>query len=235
MISKKNEYQADIVLCGYNRVVGEKIEKINADNTDTEYNSKQYLVKTLNPQTGFGFCHMKLIKKECIDDLRFEERLVVGEDALFNLMISTKIKKAILTEKSIYNYRINNESVVKRYDKNYADKYLNSIKINKQYILEHYENDKEILQNYYNFVAYHIFLIAVNFCFHPDNNEKNKIKLLKQVCNYEEFREGIKKSNYNNISITRKITLFTLKYKLYFITAMICKIRQIQNNIKKER
>ena len=125
--------------------------------------------------------------------------------------------------------------MVKRYEKNNEYKYLNSIIINKQYILEHYENDKEILQNYYNFVAYHIFLIAVNFCFHPDNNEKNKIKLLKQVCNYEEFREGIKKSNYNNISITRKITLFTLKYKLYFITAMICKIRQIQNNIKKER
>ena len=68
-----------------------------------------------------------------------------------------------------------------------------------------------------------------------DNKIKNRRKLLKEVCNYPEFKEGIKKSNYENLSLTRKITLFTLKNKLYFFTSIICKIRQKQNQSKGKR
>lgn len=238
LLNKVIQEQADIALCGYNRITDNRIEKINANNQEVFLNSNEYLVKSLNPQTGFGFCHMKLIKKEVLKSISFNERIEVGEDALFNIQLSTYIKKAVFLKQPLYNYRINNQSVVKRYDENYANKYLKSMKIIEEYIWQEYneENEEniEIKQNYYNFVAYHIMLIIVNYCYHPDNKMCNaqRKNMLKEVINNDLFIIGLKKSNYNNISLTRKITLYTLKHKLYWLTAIICKIRQKQNRKK---
>lgn len=227
------ETNSDVALCGYNRVVGTKKEKINYDGTIESCTSEDYLKKALNPQTGFGFGAMKFIKKSIIHN-KFCKELVVCEDALFNIELSKTVKKAILVKENLYNYRMNNESVVKKYDDNYADKYLYAVKKIKKY-LEGQRYDKEIMQNYYNFAAFHVLLIAVNYCYNPNNKNKNSRKLLKDVCNEPEFFEGIKKSNYDNISLTRKITLFTIKHKIYFVTGLICAIRQMQNNNKKEK
>ena len=101
----------------------------------------------------------------------------------------------------------------------------------KKYILENFEKNQIVRQNYYNYVAYHVLLIAVNYCFHP-NSQNGKCKL-RDVCNINEFKECIKKCNYENLSLTRKITLFTIKYKMYDVTKIICKIRQKQNNTNK--
>ncbi len=231
MMNYAKSKDASVILCAYNRIWGNKVEKINVNSKKKEYDSKEYLIKALNPQTGFGFCHMKLIKTECIGKLRFNQDLVVGEDALFNLQLSKNIRKAFFCDSNIYNYRNNSNSVVKSYDKNYAKKYLHSMKINKEYLLKNYR-ETEILQNFYNFVAYHVMLVAINFCYNPNNKEKHKRKLVKEICNYDEFKEGIEKSNYDNISLTRKVMLFTLKRKMYFCTGIICKIRQMQNRRK---
>ena len=118
LLNKVTQEQADIALCGYNRITDNRIEKINANNQEVFLNSNEYLVKSLNPQTGFGFCHMKLIKKEVLKSISFNERIEVGEDALFNIQLSTYIKKAVFLKQPLYNYRINNQSVVKRYDEN---------------------------------------------------------------------------------------------------------------------
>ncbi len=225
-VAKKNN--ADVVLCGYNRIIQSKKEIINNSGKVIINNSREYLINTLNPQTGYGFGPMKLYKKEIIKDITFDSSLKVAEDALFNAKIATNISKSCYLEKSLYNYRMNSNSAVKKYDKNYANKYLKSMKTNKKYLLEKYNADTEIYQNYCNFVAFHILLIAVNFCY--NSNNKNQRETLKEVCNYPEFKECIMKSNYNNMSITRKITLFTIKHKLYCFTGLICKIRNKQNN-----
>lgn len=132
----------------------------------------------------------------------------------------------------MYNYRNNSESVVKKYDRNYVIKYYEAMKENKKYLIEHYK-DQIILQQYYNFVAFHVLLIAVNYCFHPNNKDNYGIKSLREVCLNDVFKEGIKKSDFNKMTLSRKVTLFTLKFKLYFITAIICRIRQKQNKTQK--
>ena len=233
LLKKTKDYDADIALCGYKRATANSYEIINTSGRDEVINRQKYIEKTLNPQTGYGFCHMKLIKKTIIKNIRFKKGMTVGEDALFNLMISKNIKKAIFVKVALYNYRMNLNSVVKKFDENYANKYLKSMQIIQEYMENNYENEKNI-QNLNNFIAFHMLLIAVNYCFHPENKEKRKIKLLRKLCNIDEFKKGIKKSNYDNLSITRKITLFTLKHKLYLVTALICDIRQRQNRGNKE-
>lgn len=220
---------AEVVLCGYNRVTSGNIESINNSGTLTVLNSREFLIKVLNPQIGIGFCHMKLYKKEAIKDVLFDTNLIVGEDALFNEQIACNVKKVGMLEKSLYNYRINVNSVVRKYEPEYANKYLKSMEVNKGYLLNNYVGDKEVMQNYYNFVAFHVLLVAVNYCYNKNNPEKNRTATLKRICGYKEFKDGIEKSNYNNLSITRKITLFTIKYKLYFLTRCICWIRNKQN------
>lgn len=225
---------SDIVACGYNRVTGSNKECINNSGETTELSPREFLIKVLNPQTGMGFCHMKLYKRKIIKDVLFNVNLSVGEDALFNEQIVSNMDKMCILQKALYNYRINQNSVVRRYDAEYAIKYLRAMEITKEYLLKKYSEDEEIIQNYYNFVAFHVLLVAVNYCYTKDNNSKNKTELFKQVCNYSEFKDGIKISNYNNLSLTRKITLFTIKHKIYFLTKSICYIRNIQNKGKRK-
>ena len=226
---KNTSKEIDIVQCGYNRMVGDKKEKTNCEGKDILHGKDEFLIKCLNPQTAYGLSHMKIIRKSIINEIRFNEKIVVCEDALFNIEISKNLNKFKMIKQPLYNYRINQNSVVKKYDGNYSIKYENSLKIIFDYLKNNYSDNNLIKQNYYNFSVYHLMLIAVNYCFNPSNKEKRKVRQLSNICNKPIFKEAIKKSDYNNISITRKITLWTLKNKLYYITAIICIIRQKQN------
>jgi len=94
------------------------------------------------------------------------------------------------------------------------------------YITNNYSENK-VIKNLYNYIAYHILLICVNYCYHPQNSNRS-IASLKKVCNIDLFKNSIKNSNYDNLSITRRLSLFSLKHKLYVIMALICIIRQKQ-------
>lgn len=227
LLENANQYHSDVAFCGYHKIYEEKKEKINSDGEIKKYSSNEFLVKVLNVQTSYGFVHMKLIKKSVLDGILFDKNLIVAEDALLNIKLCENASSFLLIPQALYNYRINPNSVVRRFDTNYDQKYLNAMIAIRGYLEEKYSGNKEIEQNFYNFVIYHVMLIAVNYCFHPKNAD-NHLKLLKKVCNEEIFKEAIRKSNYNELSITRKITLFTIKHKLYLLTALICKIRQAQ-------
>ncbi len=222
----------DIISSGYNRVYSTKQEKINCKIERIKYSAQEYFIKLLNVQNGYGFCHMKLIRRECIKDIKFHEDIEVGEDALFNMELVKNIREVLILGQALYNYRFNNNSLVRKYDDRYVEKYLKSMMAVKKYIFNNYTDNLQVKYNYYNYVTYHVLLIVVNYCFNKKNNQTfmNQIKLLKKVCNIEDFKEAIKKSNYKDLSITRSITLFTIKYKLYFFTALICMYRQYQFN-----
>lgn len=228
MIKRAYKYSVDYVTCGYKRVYDNgHIEYINNDCSEKVITSNNYLNFLLNVQMGYGFAHMKLIRKRAIRNIKFDKNLKVGEDALFNVMLCNNLKKVLIYNKSLYNYYFNSDSVVRKFDENYDKKYIKSMEIMTQYINEKYKNSKTIETNLQNYIAYHVLLICVNFCYHPQN-EKKGIKLVKEICNYSLFKKAIKNSNYSNLSITRKISLFTLKHKLYFIMKIICEIRQKQ-------
>ena len=226
MLTNLRKNKVDYIVCGYNRVYDDKKEIINGNMNKELIPSSNYLIKLLNVQNGYGFVHMKMINKKALQNVIFNEKLIVGEDALFNIEVCKNIENVLIYNRPLYNYFFNSNSVVRKYDDNYCNNYLESMKLMKNYIMNNYK-DKEIINNLYNYIAYHILLICVNYCFHPDNHKKGK-QLLKETCNMDLFKEAIKNSNYNDLSITRKISLFSLKHKLYTIMAIICIIRQKQ-------
>ncbi len=226
MLAVSNDFDTKYICCGYNKVYSNKSETINSSGEIIELNKKDFLIALLNVQTSYGFVHMKLIHKDVIGNVRFNEELPVGEDALFNVQLCKNLDKAVIYNKPLYNYRINLNSVVRKYDEHYVDKYTNSMTKMKAYIDKNYKNDETVKLNIYNYIVYHLMLICVNYCYNPKN--KNKFKSLRQVCKMDIYKQAIKNSNYDNLSLSRKVTLFTIKFKLLFLTALICKIRQSQ-------
>ena len=226
MYNKLKQYNVNYVTCGYNRVYENHNDIINNDLTEELISANDYIIKILNVQNGYGFVHMKLISKDAIEDIRFDTNISVGEDAFFNIKLCKKIDKFLIYNKPLYNYYFNPNSAVRNYDKNYCNKYLNSMNVMNDYITNNYSENK-VIKNLYNYIAYHILLICVNYCYHPQNSNRS-IASLKKVCNIDLFKNSIKNSNYDNLSITRKLSLFSLKHKLYVIMALICIIRQKQ-------
>ncbi len=223
MLNIIKKYKVKYVTCGYKRVYEDHTEYINNDLSESVVSKDDYIKKLLNVQNGYGFVHMKLIEKEVLNKVRFNKELKVGEDALFNIMLCENIDKVVIYNNALYNYYFNSNSVVRKFDDNYSNKYLLSMQCMFDYIKSKYEITTDI----YNYIAYHVLLVSVNYCFHPLNKDRGT-KLLKNICNIPLYKEAIKKSNYNDLSLTRKISLFTLKHKLYLLMEFICKIRQHQ-------
>ena len=226
MLFEMKKYGVQYVTCGYNRVYKNKIESINNDGSEILLESNEYLKSLLNVQKGYGFVHMKLINKKVINKIRFNETIKVGEDALFNVMICKNVDKILIINKPLYNYVFNSDSVVRKFDVKYVKKYLKSMKLMEKYIKVNY-SDKNIIQNLYNYIAYHVLLICVNYCYNPLNKSKGT-NSLKQVCNIKLFKDAIKNSNYTGLSLTRKVSLFSLKHNLYKLMKIICEVRQQQ-------
>lgn len=227
------EQNVDCVACGHNRIYNKenKLEKITSKKS-YKLRDKEILEKILCVQSGLGFAAMKLWKRNKIKDIRFNEDMQVAEDAFFALQASQIIKDMYVLNEAIYNYRFNDKSAVRKYNKDYANKYLKSMQITQKYLEEKFKSDVPEIKMLNNYILYHLLLIIVNYCFNPKNNLKTKqqIKELKKVCDIDKFRQAIKKSNYEGFSLTRKVTIFTLKHKLYFFTMLIGKIRQYQFN-----
>ena len=190
MYNKLKQYNVNYVTCGYNRVYENHTDIINNDLTEELISANDYIIKILNVQNGYGFVHMKLISKDAIEDIRFDTNISVGEDAFFNIKLCKKIDKFLIYNKPLYNYYFNPNSAVRNYDKNYCNKYLNSMNVMNDYITNNYSENK-VIKNLYNYIAYHILLICVNYCYHPQNSNRS-ITSLKKVCNIDLFKNSIK-------------------------------------------
>ena len=169
---------------------------------------------------------MKLIKSSIIKSIEFDTTVLVGEDALFNVNLCKKIDEVLILNEPLYYYRLNLNSVVRKYDEDYMLKYKVSMEKMLNYIKENYSNDKGVIQTLNNYIAYHSLLVAVNFCCHPLN--ENKRECLKKLRSDKIFSLGIEQSNFDDLSFNRRVSLWMMKNKNYLFLETICRFRQKQ-------
>lgn len=224
--------KSDCVICGYNRVYDNRTEIYNCDDEWNIISGKEFMEKVMAVQEGVGYAHMKLIKKEKLTNtnITFDVDVKFAEDAYFCIQLSEKINYIAHLNEPLYNYYFNTESMVRKYDPEYPEKILGSMEKAVDYIQENHRDNPRVQKLIYNYVAYYVLLVVVNYCYHPGNelNLYGKYKLLKKVLCIDLFQQAIDKSSYEKFSFTRKVTLFTLKYKIYIVTMMIATIRQMQ-------
>lgn len=232
MVQKIEEKEADVIGCAANKIYYNSTEK-NNQNEDYELDNDTF-TKWLFLQKGIGICRCKLYKREVIGSIRFHENLKVGEDTYFNLMISKKINKFYMLNEPLYNYVVNQNSLVRKLDDNYINKYLDAATITQEYVNQNYKENDAIIKLVNNYTIFTLTLIIVNYCC----NSKRKLTLLKKaneirhVCNIKEFKAAMKNISFEYFSLPRKIMILTIKMKAYLLTAIIGNVRQKQINKK---
>ena len=93
--------------------------------------------------------------------------------------------------------------------------------------MEHIIDKTKYLIQWNNFVTHHLLLICVNYCFNLSNRVyySAKKQMLKEVLKDDLFANSLILSNLRDFPLTKKITLFCLKHKIYFVVYIISIIR----------
>ena len=228
MINKMNEKNADIVICGYKMLMSKKNE-IHTVKQDIEIYQKEF-IEGLLIQKGYGMNACKIYKRSIIGNCRFNKELTVGEDSFFILQISRNLKKCVRITDVLYNYNVNAQSLVRKYNKNYLNNYLKSSQIISEYIYKKID-DKKIKKLTNNFTIFTLTLVIVNYCCNFERNKGNlfkEINDIKKVCKIKEYKNALKNIEFRYFSKARKLMIIALKMRLYIIVGVIGHIRQLQ-------
>ncbi len=119
LVDNLEKSNADLAICGYNRVrCGDFIKK----SPDNFYSNSLFAFKTcferLYKGAFFNAPWNKLYRKDKIKTL-FDENLSIGEDLLFNLSYTSNCDKIVVISDALYNYNVSaQESLASRYDEN---------------------------------------------------------------------------------------------------------------------
>lgn len=222
------EAEADCVICNYSRDYSDHSEKMLHYIRDTMYKDwKDYLKDLLNVQAGVGFCWGKLIKASTIENVLLNEELSLAEDAEYCARASQNWNIIVGDEHPLVHYIFNDQSAVRKFDTAYADKFLSSMKAVEEDLKDVMAEDKNIETLFYNFVSYHVLLILVNYCAHPQNKDQS-MSSLNTLMKNDLFKRAIKNSNYNGMSMTRKVPLWFLKHKMNRLALLVGQVRQKQ-------
>ena len=212
--------------------IGEEPQKQKSTKSIREtlriYDKSSFYKQLLDLNSGYNFCHMKLIKKS-LRHVRFDESLSVAEDALYNFKILNELSSFGATSAPLYFYRVHQNSTVRTFSDDYIEKYRIALQKIGNFLQE---NQGDLYQKYqkffYAFVATHLFFILANFCCHKDNKDPQKsIKSLYQI---PLFARAIYLAPLRLFPPQKALVLFCFKFKLIFFLSLIGHLRAKQNS-----
>ena len=243
------ENNLDYITSGYQRFVGnfptsepqksefakssnEKPRNPKSTKTSREslriYDKSDFYKRLLDLNSGYNFCHMKLIKKP-LRHVRFDESLSVAEDALYNFKILNELNSFGATSATLYLYRVHQNSTVRTFSKDYVEKYRSALQKIGNYLQENQNDLYQKYQNYsYAFVATHLFFILANFCCHKDN--KNQLKSIKSLYKIPLFSRAIYLAPLLLFPPQKAFVLLCFKFKLILFLRLIGRLRAKQNS-----
>lgn len=192
------------------------------------YDKSDFYKQLLDLNSGYNFCHMKLISRP-LRHIRFDESLSVAEDALYNFKIFNELKSFGVTSTPLYLYRVHQNSTVRTFSEDYAERYRIALQKIENYLQENQGDLYQKYQNYfYAFVATHLFFILVNFCCHKDN--KNQLKSIKSLYNIPLFSRAIFLAPLRLFPPQKALVLLCFKFKLILFLRLIGRLRAKQNS-----
>ena len=192
------------------------------------YDKSDFYKQLLDLNSGYNFCHMKLMSKS-LRHICFDESLNVAEDALYNFKILNELNSFGATSAPLYLYRVHQNSTVRTFSEDYAEKYRKSLQKIRNYLQENQSNLYQKYQKYfYAFVATHLFFILANFCCHKDN--KNQLKSIKSLYKIPLFSRAIYLAPLRLFPPQKALVLLCFKFKLVILLRLIGRLRAKQNS-----
>ena len=227
----ESNMDADIVCFDYCKNCGGRIESIYYREKSEFFCSggcKKILEDSLIVENGLALCWGKAFKKDFLinNKLRFDSELILAEDAEFAIKCYSAAQNIYYLRETLYIYTVSADSAVRRF--NAQMPYIYDKGMQKILATINNLNSEQLSKKAYNFVLFHLLLIAVNNVFHPNNPLSffAKFRSLKEISNYGCYNEALKYVDYSLFSKARAITLFFIKHNLYLPVYLIAKIRQ---------
>lgn len=152
-------------------------------------------------------CWGKLYKSEILKEVRFTEGLIIGEDCLFNFEYYSKCVKVLYQDNSIYNYVINDSSVM---NGKYKIEMLKTLSVLEDII--NTESDKEIKKALTCRIVNMAFVVL--HMMSSDDLISNDYRIVKSVI--EKYRNKVLFDVYARIKVRAAIILSYVNLKIVY-------------------
>lgn len=178
----------------------------------------------INSRDNFSSVWSKLYSRNLINNhnIFFNEKVINGEDLLFNLQAITKGKKLKFECYSFYEYRINFSSATHSFNEKFFDS-------NKEFIfqvdeiLSAYKVEKDLLNEYKNFCLFNsIYLFAYKLSLLKDKSIINSYIL--KFREYLTLNVNLNSKFLDNTSIFKKIIVLFFSRGFYYFSVKVLKI-----------
>lgn len=201
----------------------------------TNKEKKKLISNSILHSVGGTWC--KMYRRSFIDknDLRYDLKLRRTQDVIFNLYAFQKAEKVKYIQYNGYHYRMNNESITKKYN-NQSDKILTVAALAfSEFVKKYYPDDSAINQYFYHRCINIISEILKLQYFNPYNLDEKKdilrdVKCLFDRDIYKEAVFGIELCKYN--TMIGKIKIILMRLKLYNVLRILFKIQYKRDETK---
>lgn len=146
-------------------------------------------------------CWSKVFKKELLEKVLYDvtPKVKIGEDAAFSYPCLLEANSLAYVDKCLYHYRVNPESMTKKYDENFENIILIPYEILKE-SFSHYKYDFSNQINYY-------LLYLVNGVIRNEANSDNKKSVKEKLATFKRFT-----SNEDVVSAARSVDYSLLPF-----------------------
>lgn len=187
---------------------------------------------TLIYKSGVATAYCKLIRTDFAKkyNLKHDDRLRQGSEGLeFSFRVFHYANKALFVNQYFNHYRYNADSISKSINEKNTEYLTDCYKIIEDDVRNLADNQPTYRFALYQRVVYMLIAIAMGTYFHPANKESlfSRIRKYKDVINsYDLYKTSIKECPTDGMGKLRKITLFFIRIKLYFMLEFIAKAKQ---------
>lgn len=154
-------------------------------------------------------CWARLIKKTLLEKCRFDERIMIGEDIIWNLHLLNMVDKVIIAKTVWYYYYVNSEGATNRYDNGIYNKLTDELCSLRALVDD--TNESEFIA-YRNHIIEEIRKVCNSYLCHR-NSLKEKRKRKETIRNmYSEPWSLILDEKYKS-NVERRTRVFITLYK----------------------
>ena len=167
-----------------------------------------------------------------VNDLWFpSERQIIWEDLAFNFEYLQVCSSVYLTEKPVYNYCYNGESLTHKYDSEKLQKVMKMYRYMKKRIddtnMTNLIGDR--LEN--NFIGHIRTCLKLETYYSKENGVRTATKNIKRMCEHEDVRAIISKFDSRYYSSAQRLLAFGIKHKLSWLVYMLCVLQNGRKEI----
>lgn len=227
------EQKCDAVRFSYNSCSSNIEKRLYTD----KYNNKLYTKENISEFTKDilkndlqAYLWLIMLKSEIAKQIKFNENLGMMEDTVWYIEILDKLNTLYFTNEILYNYTDNENSASHSLNKSKRN-IQNVLLINKFYT-DFFINKEEEYKTIYSTGLLGVILENIyKFSLSKEILSEKKI-YLKNLKSNKDYVDIIENANLNQIRADRKILIYFIDKKLFTISIIYCKLKEILKKIK---